>query len=722
MKPSKPFLHGGVCLLSLLLLLPSAVLLGDQEAASRTRIFRAQSGQEEIRAQTSLIQQEIDQLLAQLASSGISLDAAPEAIQVRDELEALRVDKIPEVIARLEQSISAAGREQDASLVAAMEGMNSIVEELRRLAETMQARETLDSLAPRIASLIGSQVTNLRQTELLEAAPDRREALAPATQLQQRSILFEVEALGTTLAALPALLGPEHQELAQRLSSLYDQRGVLDSAQQAVEALGGEDFATTNQAQTRLRESLSAMLAVLRSPEQRAEELVNASREAARIAERQQALADRAREIRPDASAALVRDEWELAAQTETLRHLLDSLDPEAAKTVAKAVEQMDASIEDELDSRKQLERAAELQEDGATLMQQASELLAERAEEVDSNPPSNTAEDANTLSALAAQTAEAFRRQEQLDRDHARLQDEMEAAQGEQSEENSDQQAQLSEEQQKVAEQQQNLAEQQEKLAEAVDALRQDIAPISPEAAQALAEAADRMLDESDRPRAVEAIAEAHQQLQEERIAAAADAAEQEALEKLAATLDRAAAAAAKADQHLEQEPEDQAARMEAFQQFVEARNQVEHAMPHVPEALREAHQALQQAIQHAAASENTEALEASAHAQEKIADALQTVAPTRSGQEPAPAGEETMPGGEEQFAGQGALAEMNPGEHGSLDQLNNSQSGDALPDIIAELLPAHEREALAVLQRETAPRDYNNQVRQYYRNLATY
>lgn len=270
--------------------------------------------------------------------------------------------------------------------------------------------------------------------------------------------------------------------------------------------------------------------------------------------------------------------------------------------------------------------------------------------------------------------------------------------------------------------------------LAHRVAELQQKALPLNNEAARNLGEAS-ALLAEQNAPAAAQSLAAANAEIQQQSQAVARAAAQQQALQAVSNQVATAKAQASQARQTLQGTEGNQSAaikQMESTQTTLQQAQQMAGgASPEVQNALQQAQQALNASKLNAAQMKKTEALAANAKAQENLQQAIQSINQSVAGamaQAMPPTPSSPSESGPSEATGQ------NPDQMAQDGSSGGGGAGDPVRDagwagddgtrparpVTVGLRPA-ERAAVAALQKEKAPAEYQAMAQQYWKNLAS-
>lgn len=512
----------------------TSLLHADGLDAQKGQVFSTKVSQEEIQASTAKLGAEVAKLLEELRSNNLDNKDAARAESTLAQLTGVSKTEMEAVLRNLALAEkSNAANEFQQHVVGAIGEQTRASARLLQLANSLLARQSVDSLPSRIEAALQRQTLNIQQTEAATVTGvTKRQQQTAANSLEaakflQAGLADDLVALGETFTQIETGTPEGSASPAGKAAALFKSRSLAQRAIEARDQLNGGDLQASLSSQNAILNGLSALLAATQDPASRAQALQRLQEESKQLAGAQQRLAADTNEVKPGMRDKLVEPQRALAARTEALAKRLIALDPEAGKHAEDAVQKMGESI-DLLTARKaDLATTAATQSAAAELLAKTTASLAQAAAQPASEKTASQAYDA--LKQIDQKLADAQAAQAAID-----------AAKSGSAPAPA-------------------LAQKQEEVAKAVEAMQSAVAPMSASAAQSLAEAADKMASSSTSGEAAPSLAEAKAEVQKalaELAPAAAEAkakeAEEEALKKIASEIAKASELAEKAVESL--------------------------------------------------------------------------------------------------------------------------------------------------------------------------
>lgn len=689
----------------LLCLTLAATCTAVADPALQTSAYRNSIAQDEIRRQAEAVRVQLAVLLEDIQQNQLN---TPEFVRTRDAI--TRLSRLEdEQILPLVQMLRDAGTMEEETevqgrLVEASKEQKQVSVLLKGLSDTLNLHKDEASMQQRLEQLALRQTTNLRQTRDVAAAKRPQDKLSPelaalaaVAQAEQAALKTELDlargALERVVAAVPEAQKPAFAAALEELN----RSGAAALAEATAADLGAGDFSRAAEAGEKLRAALESAVRSFHAARPADERLRALAERMQNLSETQNALGEATKKAGADSRQELREAQRKLADELAVVQEELKTLNASAAAESRAASEAMEKAAQDlagnkelKSDARKQI---AEVQEEAGRKLAAAGAELGKAAETLARNtPPRNAAQAAAALAQLSSEIAQAHAQAAAPD------------------------------------------SPPRQGLADRVAELQQKALPLNTDAARNLGEAAAR-LAEQNAPAAAQSLAEANAQIQQQAQAVARAAVQQQALQAVSNQVAAARAQASQARQTLQGTEGNQSAaikQMESAQSTLQQAQQMAGgASLEVRSALQQAQQALNASKLNAAQMKKSDALAANARAQENLQQAMQSINRSMAGamaQAMPTAPSSPSDSGPSEAAGQNPDQMAQDGSSGGgmagdpTRDAGRAGDGGTLPagPVRVGLRPA-ERAAVAALQKEKAPAEYQAMAQQYWKNLAS-
>lgn len=698
--------------------LPAAATLR-AETDLQTSAYRNSIAQDEVRKQADDVRRQLGLLLEDIQQNQVNTPEADLARKAAAKLQNLGDEQILPLIQMLKEAgaMDSASKVQG-QLTEASKEQKSIQVLLKSMADGLSLHKDQASIQQRLEQLVLRQTTNLRQTQDI-AATGKPAEIASLCQSEQNALRQEVDLTVETLQKVVDGVAAEQKEkFAVALNEIKAQSVPTLAATAAAETAAAK-YPSAIASQTRLRDALQTVLLKMKanlSPQERAQSLAAKMKE---LATQQEALAEATKKAPESAQKDMREAQRQLADKVAAVQKEVQDLNAGASEKTTKAQEAMNKAAEDlKTEKKPKKDDVAAAQKDAADKLAKAGEDLAKTADKLASDKaPQNAAQAMADLSQLSQKVAEAQAQQNAQSANPA------------------------------------TDADQKKKLEEKTKELQQQALAKNAEAAKSLGEAAGKM-QENKPQEAAQALAQANAAIQAQMQAVAQAAAKDQQMQGVSKEIAEAKAAAEEARKDLQkaQPGQDQ---MAAIKKTEEAQKSLQEAQQaanaagapaDVKQALQEAQKALDKSKLDAAQMKKDAATASNANAQKNLQSAMQSIQ-----QASAAALASAMPNSpQQQQSGQQQNGQQLNGQPQNGQQMAqggdqnkpaiDGQSGggmgglkgdDALKYIgsggpqgtIAQVnagLKPKDREAVALLQKEKAPSEYQGMAGQYLKNLA--
>jgi len=583
-------------------------------------------------------------------------------------------------------------RVQVEKIASALKNQGVVSSGLKKLSVDLQARETLESIAEELSALVRREVSasfEVARLGRIQQSPanlrNRDGERYEVANEDQKGVTADLKLLGRKIEGLAREFEEDpHNGLVQAAAVAIAEK-LPESADQAAALTASGPLDQAVAAQIKVIRTLVAMQQALATDTEPIDRLRELASRLQRGADEQKEVMDAVMLIkeRQDLSRNQKTMQASLGDEVGAVRFELEPLNNQASSQLLTAGDAVEKALlnyrrmwEEHMDARVNTQEAHKN-------MLLALQALTDQIARMEAQQPETPAQLVAALEQLQREVAIAAMQQAQIARAP-----------------------------------QPNPAQQQAMQASA-NALQQRALPLSPAAAELLAEAAQQTANPTPEAQMAAAtkLAEAARELEKQKAEVAALAAAQAQLAQAQAATERAQAALEK------NETPAAANALAAAQQNAQAalKNAAENA-PEAAEAAAQANQSLAQANMDAA-QKKTEA------AQAKAQDAAAALAQAQAGVAQAMA---QTPGMSKMAMGAGTQVSENAEGQGRNPQSqangNGGPSGDNLtgagdkggPVEVLDGLSPEDRNAVSQLQDVKPPREFVNEVQQYYKNLA--
>lgn len=675
------------------------------ETGLQTSAYRNSIAQDEIRQQAEEVRGQLAVLLEDIQQNQLN---TPEFAQTRDAITRLSTLEDKQILPLIQMLREAGTMEKETEvqgqLVEASKEQKQVTVLLKTLSDTLNLHKDQASMQQRLEQLALRQTTNLRQTRDVAAAKRPRDklpaelaALAAVAQAEQTALKTELDlarsALERVVAAVPEAQKPAFAAALEELN----RSGAAALAEATAADLQAGDFARAAEAGQKLRDALQSAAVSFRSAMPADERTRALADRVQRLSEKQKALGEATEKAASSSRQELREEQRKLSDELAVVQKELQNLNAAAATETREAAKVMENAAKD-LGGDKELKpearkAVAAVQEEAARKLAAAGAELGKAAEKLaQTEVPKNAAQAAAALGQLSSEIAQAQAQTQAAPPDSA----------------------------------------QQKQLATKVAELQQKALPLNSEAARSLGQAAAQM-QEKNPEAAAQALAQANAEIQQQAQALARAAVQQQALQAVSNQVSAAKAEASRAQQTMKGTEGNQSAaikQMEAAQATLQQAQQMAGATasPEAKKALQQAQQALNESRLNAAQTKKSAAMAANARAQENLQQALQSMSQGMAG-----AMAQAMPASSSQ-------GEPSPSQDPGQNQTRMVQDGSSGGGMAGAApmglgkgegprgagqvmggLSLSERAAVAALQKEKAPAEYQAMAQQYWKNLAS-
>jgi hypothetical protein len=338
----------------LLFVLPARSQGDDQTDTPASTLRDAESGQEQARNRTLNVAQQIDGVLAELDSNGLS-DPNDDDIKtlhaVRGALGQLSDDEMQRVVSLLQQaqdSKDAASAKDKAA--GAFAGQKQIIAKLRALLLEYQQRASLQQLADRFEKLADRQNNNLksavtfgRQTiakPVTQYDPSQKDALH-AQQIEQQQIQSQTAQALADLNALAAANGNGADDRVKQAMAAAKQQDPTDATARAANSLANGNPLRAASDEKAARDQLRQLADLVGSPKDDTQQLRDADAKLDQDIRQEQEVIDAAASAKREQFDGAEYKQAELVDDAETIRRNLATVSPAAAGELANAESNM---------------------------------------------------------------------------------------------------------------------------------------------------------------------------------------------------------------------------------------------------------------------------------------------------------------------------------------------------------------------------------------------
>jgi len=673
--------------------------------------YRNSIAQESVRKQADKIQTELGQLVAELKLNGLGGANLATLSQASTHLSGLSQEEMQKVINALQNaSVTSDDGKRQQSLVTAYQGQQDLVLKLKKLASALASQQAGDKLVNQLEDLIARQSANIRQTSTLVAGGHKTDQLDAKEKTvhslattEQTAIGGQIDILFTNLTAqagqTPATPDPSAASIKAVLDAMT---GTLlkETAATATQLTTAGPFDGAVAKQTAVRQYLTKMLSAASSKADAATRLTQAKNQLQQVAADQKDLADITKQKKVDA-ATLAERQAQINDRAEVAKALLQPLNPDAAKKVDAAQQDMKQSADALNDPAKQQDAAAK-QDDATKALADADKMLDQQMADIQKQQNQTPTEQMAQLQKIADEIKQAQQAQDVSPKDAAK-------------------QAQQAQKDAMVP-----SPDAASKLADAADKLQQQAAqqPADPQQGQ-------QPQQPSQNSDAIKQdLAQAAQAIQAQQDALAKSAQDYQALAQTQQALDQAQKDAAAADQSLQNgtgnDLSDPARKLKSAQDQVSQAAQnptpgmpgdAQQAMQQAADALKNASIQAVQANRSGADAQAKAAMGALQQAQNAVGQAMAQVQAQAQQQQGQGQGQQMA---QQQQNSQALGGTSNAGS--ANQQLGGSGTGPVQRGtaLVMGGLNKKDRDAITQYQAEKTPAEYAPLVQQYLKNLA--
>jgi len=674
---------GAITVLSL-----PAMAWSQSETNLQTSAYRNSIAQDEVRRQSEEVRRQLALLLEDIQQNQINTPEAALARQAAERLGTLTDAEIVPLIQKLRDAGTLAGADQvKGELTEASREQKAVQLRLKGMADEFALQKNQAWIQQHFERLLLRQTANLRQTREVAASGGPAEVLTLA-QSEQAALRQEIDLAAETLQKVVEGVGEDQKPRFAGALAVLNQRNVQSLAAAASEQAAAKKLTESLASQAQVRDGLQAVVlafAANRSTEERLQAVAN---ELKKAAAEQKALAENSK-----ASAAQKAEMSEaqnrLADRLSTLQTETRNLNANAAEDARQAAAAMEAAAKN-LQANGKPEELESLQKQAAQKLAEAGAKLDQAAERLAGRPdPANAAQALSELQQLSQQILQAQQNAQAM-----------------------------------------NPAGNPAPAAQAAEAakLQQQALPLNDQAAQELGAAAAQM-NQGATAEAAQSLAAANAQLQQQMQALAQAAATQQQAQQIANAISQAKAEAAQAQAAMKQTAPG-GDLMAAIRKTEDAQKTLQAAAAAtanspIGQSLQQAQQELQKSKMNAAQMKKDAATAANAQAQQQMQAALGALQQAAAGamakamgQPPGKPPGQNPPNSQQSTHSLSAQSAEAPATAGQ-NFLSNADGDAAIIPPTVTLKPK-EREAIALLQKEKAPTEYQGMTGQYLKNLA--
>ncbi len=668
------------------------------ESTLQTSAYRNSIAQDELRKRAEDVRQQLTLLLEDVRQNQVNTPEAELASRTAQSLLSLGDEQLLPLV----QSLKDASVAEDqgkvlGQLTVASKEQKNIQALLKSMADGLSLHKDEATIQQRLQQLVLRQITNLRQTRAI-ASTGKPAEIASLCQSEQAALAREVDNTFSTLQRIVEnTTDAEKTQFAAVFDTMKTSGTPALAATAATETSAGR-YPEAIAAQSHLLDALQASLARFnssQSPQERARML------AAQIAETaasQTALAEATRGASPAARQGLEEPQLQVADRIASLQQQVQDLNAAAAGVTAQAREAMAKAAEALKNPKdRKNDEIAELQSASAKSLKQAAEELIHTADQLAASDekPRNAAQAMASLAQLSQQIT---------------------AAQTEQN---------------VLAANPSADPEKQKQLAVKTEELQKEALAHDEKAARNLGDAVEKMRN-TDQKGAAQSLAEANAKIQAQMQAVARVAAQEQQMRAVSNKIAEAKATAADAMKEM-QAAQPGAAQMEAIKKSGEAEAILEQAgqlaaatgaPEDVKTAIQQARAALEKSQLEAAQKKTQSAMQSNLSAQKNLDTAMQSIQESTSAalanaMQKQPPSRQNFPANTAQQASGTVVDGKSGGGTNASAGNEGSTQGDVKAAQNSTGLKPKEREAVALLQKESAPAEYKNMAGQYLKNL---
>lgn len=663
------------------------------DSSLQTSAYRNSIAQDELRKRADDVRQQLLLLLEDIRQNQANTPEAELASRTAKKLLSLGDDQLLPLV----QSLKDASMAEDSTkvlgqLADASKEQKNIQVLLQSMADGLSLFKNQATIQQRLQQLVLRQVANIRQTRGI-APTGKPIELASLCQSEQMALAKEVD---TTFSTLQKIVensaDAENAKFTAAFESLKTSDAPALAATASTETAAGK-YPEAIAAQSRLLEALQASLARFNtglSSQDRARALAAQITE---LASQQASLAETTRSSPAASRRGMQESQLQVMDQLAAIQQEVQNLNASAAVKTSQASQGMEQAAEALKNSKaRKGDEIADQQNVLAQSLRQAVEELTRTADQLAASDekPQNAAQTIADLAQLSQKIAAAQARQNSL-----------------------------------VANPSAN-PEEQKQLADKAAELQQEALAHDEKAAQTLGKAVDKMRGNESKE-AAQALAEANADIQAQMQAVAKAAAQEQQMRAISSRIAEAKAAAADALKEM-QTSQPGEAQMGAIKKSNEAQSILDQARQlaitsgapeDVKSALLQAQAALEKSKLEAAQKKKETAMQSNLNAQKNLDTAMQSIQQSTSNSL-ASAMQKQPPSRQNAPQNSGSVVDGKSGD-GTNASPGNEASSQGPVNVTANStgLKPKEREAVALLQKESAPAEYKNMSGQYLKNL---
>ena len=667
------------------------------DSSLQTSAYRNSIAQDELRKRADDVRQQLLLLLEDIRQNQANTPEAELASSTAKKLLSLGDDQLLPLV----QSLKEASMAEDSTkvlgqLTDASKEQKNIQVLLKSMADGLSLYKDQATIQQRLQQLVLRQVTNIRQTRGI-APTGKPIEIASLCQSEQTALAREID---TTFSTLQRIVENSADAEKAKFSAAFESLKTSDApalaATAATETSAGK-YPEAIAAQSRLLDALQAALARFNaglSSQDRARALAAQITE---LASQQTSLAEATRTAPAASRRGMQESQLQVMDQLAAIQREVQDLNASAAGIMSQASQGMEKAAEALKSSKaRKGDEIADQQNVSAQNLKQAAEGLIRTADQLASSDekPQNTAQTMVDLAQLSQKITAAQAQQNSL-----------------------------------AANPSANPEEQKQLTAKTAE-LQQEALAHDEKAARTLGKAVDEMRA-NDSKEAAQALAEANADIQAQMQAVAEAAAQEQQMRAISTKIAEAKAAAADALKEM-QTSQPGEAQMGAIKKSEEAQSVLEQARQlaattsapeDVKSALQQAQSALEKSKLEAAQKKKETAMQSNLNAQKSLDTAMQSIQQSTSdalasAMQKQPPSRQNAPQTVPQNSGSVIDGKSGDGTNASPGNEANSQGPVNVAPNSTGLKPK-EREAVALLQKESAPAEYKNMAGQYLKNL---
>lgn len=663
------------------------------DSSLQTSAYRNSIAQDELRKRADDVRQQLLLLLEDIRQNQANTPEAELASRTAKKLLSLGDDQLLPLV----QSLKDASMAEDSTkvlgqLADASKEQKNIQVLLKSMADGLSLYKDQATIQQRLQQLVLRQVANIRQTRGI-APTGKPIELASLCQSEQTALAREVDITFSTLQKIVEnSTDAEKAKFSAAFESLKTSNASALAATAATETAASK-YPEAIAAQSLLLDALQASLARLNASLSSQDRARTLAAQITELASQQTSLAETTRNAPAASRRGMQESQLQVMDQLAAIQQEVQNLNASAAGMTSQASQGMEQAAEALKNSKaRKGDEIADLQNVLARNLRQAAEELTRTADQLAASDekPQNAAQTIADLAQLSQKVAAAQTRQNSL-----------------------------------AANPSAN-PEEQKQLADKTAELQQEALAHDEKAAQTLGKAADKMRS-NDSKEAAQALAEANADIQAQMQAVAKAAAQEQQMRAISSKIADAKAAAADALKEM-QTSQPGEAQMGAIKKSEEAQSTLEQARQlattsGAPEgvisALQQAQAALEKSKLEAAQKKKETAMQSNLNAQKNLDTAMQSIQQSTSNAL-ASAMQKQPPSHQNSPQNSGSVVDGKSGD-GTNASTGNEASSQGPVNVVPNStgLKSKEREAVALLQKESAPAEYKNMAGQYLKNL---